>query len=109
VLRNAIGAAALLAALCAASAAQATTVTAPATEDTSVEQQNPNTNFGGGNDLVGGVRRGLLRIEGNPQRWALLKYQVPALLGAVTQVRLRLYKRSGSPSEPFRVQASPCS
>jgi hypothetical protein len=94
--------------LCAATA-QAATVTAPATEDTSVEQQNPNTNFGAGNDIVGGVRRGLLRVEGNPQRWALLKYQVPALPGAVTQVKLRLYKRSGSPSEPFRVQSSPCS
>jgi hypothetical protein len=108
VLRHAIGAAALLAALTTASA-HAATVTAPATEDTSVEQQNPNTNFGAGNDIVGGVRRGLLRIEGNPQRWALLKYQVPALPGAVTQVKLRLYKRSGSPSEPFRVQSSPCS
>ena len=106
-LRNAIGAAALTAALCAAGA-QAATVTAPATEDTSVEQQNPNTNFGSGNDIVGGVRRGLLRIEGSPQRWALLKYQVPALPGPVTQVRLRLYKRSGSPSEPFRVQSAPC-
>jgi hypothetical protein len=108
VLRNAIGAAALLAALTAASA-HAAVVTAPATEDTSVEQQNPNTNFGSGNDIVGGARRGLLRIEGTPQRWALLKYQVPALPGAVTQVKLRLYKRSGSPSEPFRVQSSPCS
>jgi hypothetical protein len=108
VLRNALGGAALLAALLATSA-PAATVTAPVTEDTSVEQQNPNTNFASGNDIVGGVRRGLLRVEGKPQRWALMKYQVPALPGAVTQVRLRLYKRSGSPSEPFRVQASPCS
>jgi hypothetical protein len=108
VLRNALALAALLTALT-AGAAHAATVTAPATEDTSVEQQSPNTNFGSGNDVVGGVRRGLLRIEGNPQRWALLKYQVPALSGTVTQVRLRLYKRSGSPSEPFRVQSSPCS
>jgi hypothetical protein len=108
VLRHALGVAALLAALCAATA-QAATVTAPATEDTSVEQQNPNVNFATGNDIVGGARRGLLRIEGNPQRWALLKYQVPALPGAVAQVKLRLYKRSGSPSEPFRVQSSPCS
>jgi hypothetical protein len=107
-LRNALALAALLIGLGAA-AAHAATVTAPATEDASVEQRNPNTNFGSGNDLVGGVRRGLLRIEGNPQRFALLKYQVPALSGTVTQVRLRLYKRSGSPSEPFRVQSSPCS
>ena len=48
-LRNALGVAAILAAICAASA-QAATVTAPAAEDTSVEQQNPNTNFGSGND-----------------------------------------------------------
>jgi hypothetical protein len=108
VLRNAVGAAVLLAALLAANA-HAANVTVPVTEDTSVEQQNPNTNFGSGNDIVGGVRRGLLRIEGSPQRWALLKYQVPALSGTVTQVKLRLYKRSGSPSEPFRVQSSPCS
>jgi len=108
VLRNALALAALVVALTAA-AAHAATVTAPVTEDTSVEQRNPNTNFGSGNDLVGGVRRGLLRIEGNPQRFALLKYQVPALSGAVTQVKLRLFKRSGSPSEPFRVQSSPCS
>jgi hypothetical protein len=107
-LRNALALAALLIGLSAA-VANAATVTAPATEDTSVEQRNPNTNFGSGNDLVGGVRRGLLRIEGNPQRFALLKYQVPALSGAVTQVRLRLFKRSGTPSEPFRVQSSPCS
>ena len=107
-LKNAIGLAALLAAL-SATAAHAATATAPVTEDASVEQQNPNTNFGGGNDIVGGVRRGLLRVAGNSQRWALMKYQVPALPGAVTQVRLRLYKRSGSPSEPFAVQASPCS
>ena len=93
----------------AAAGADAATVTAPVTEDTSVEQQNPNTNFGSGNDIVGGVRRGLLRIDGSPPRWALLKYQVPALSGAVTQVKLRLYKRSGSPSEQFRVQTSPCS
>ena len=92
----------------AAAHAHAATVTAPVIEDTSVEQQNPTTNFGSGNDIVGGVRRGLLRIDGSPQRWALLKYQVPALSGAVTQVRLRLYKRAGSPSEPFRVQSSPC-
>jgi hypothetical protein len=91
-----------------AGAAHAATVTAPVTEDTSVEQQNPRTNFGSGNDLVGGVRRGLLRIQGNPQRFALLKYQVPPLPGAVTQVRLRLYKRSGSPSQSIRVQSSPC-
>jgi hypothetical protein len=108
VLRNALGVAALLSVL-AAPAAHAATVTAPATEDTSVEQRNPNTNFGSGNDLVGGVRRGLLRIEGNPQRFVLLKYQVPALPGTVTQVKLRLFKRSGSPSEPLRVQGSPCS
>jgi hypothetical protein len=108
VLRNALALTALLTALV-ASAAQAATVTAPATEDTSVDQQNPNTNFGSGNDLVGGVRRGLLRIDGSPQRWALLKYQVPPLSGAVAQVRLRLFKRSGSPSEPIRVQSSPCS
>jgi hypothetical protein len=108
VLRNALALAALLTALT-AGAARAATVTAPATEDTSVEQRSPNTNFGSGNDVVGGVRRGLLRVEGNPQRWALLKYQVPALSGTVTQVGLRLYKRSGSPSEPFRVQSSPCS
>jgi hypothetical protein len=107
VLRNALGVAALLSAL-AAAGAQAATVTAPATEDTSVEQQSPNTNFGSGNDIVGGVRRGLLRIEGSPQRWALLKYQVPTPAGPVSQVRLRLYKRSGSPSEPFRVQSAPC-
>ena len=44
-LRHALGAAALLAALPAATA-QGATVTAPATEDTSVEQQNPITNFG---------------------------------------------------------------
>jgi hypothetical protein len=108
VLKHAIALAALVFAL-SATAADAATVTAPATEDTSVEQRSPNTNFGSGNDLVGGVRRGLLRIEGNPQRWALLKYQVPTLTGPVTQVRLRLFKRSGSPSEPFRVQTSPCS
>jgi hypothetical protein len=108
VLKNALALSALLTAL-AASAAQAATVSAPATEDTSVEQQSPNTNFGSGNNLVGGVRRGLLRIEGSPQRWALLKYQVPALPGTVTQVRLRLFKRSGSPSEPFRVQSTSCS
>jgi hypothetical protein len=107
VLRHALGAAALAALL--AANAHAANITAPATEDTSVEQQNPNTNFGSGNDIVGGVRRGLLRIEGSPQRWALLKYQVPALSGTVTQVKLRLYKRSGSPSEPLRVQSSPCS
>ena len=107
-LKHAIALAALVVALSAA-AADAATVTAPATEDTSVEQRSPSTNFGSGNDLVGGVRRGLLRIEGNPQRWALLKYQVPAFTGTVTQVRLRLFKRSGSPSEPFRVQGSPCS
>ncbi len=106
--KHAIALAALVVALSAA-AADAATVTAPATEDTSVEQRSPSTNFGGGNDLVGGVRRGLLRIEGNPQRWALLKYQVPTFTGTVTQVRLRLFKRSGSPSEPFRVQSSPCS
>jgi len=57
VLRNALGAAALLAAILAANA-HAANITAPATEDTSVEQQNPNTNFGSGNDIVGGVRRG---------------------------------------------------
>jgi hypothetical protein len=93
----------------AAAHAHAATVTVPVIEDTSVEQQNPTTNFGSGNDIVGGVRRGLLRIDGSPQRWALLKYQVPALSGTVTQVRLRLYKRAGSPSEPFRAQSSPCS
>jgi hypothetical protein len=109
VFRNAIVLAALVVALTAAADAHAATITAPATEDTSVDQQNPNTNFGSGNDLVGGVRRGLLRIDGSPTRWALLKYQVPALDGAVTDVRLRLFKRSGSPSEPFRVQSSPCS
>ena len=107
-LKHAIALAALVVAL-SATAADAATVTAPATEDTSVEQRSANTNFGSGNDLVGGVRRGLLRVEGNPQRWALLKYQVPAFTGTVTQVRLRLFKRSGSPSEPFRVQSSPCS
>ena len=82
-LKHAIALAALVVALSAA-AADAATVTAPATEDTSVEQRSPSTNFGSGNDLVGGVRRGLLRIEGNPQRWALLKYQVPAFTGTVT-------------------------
>jgi hypothetical protein len=109
VFRNAIVLAALVVALTAAADADAATITAQATEDTSVDQQNPNTNFGSGNDLVGGVRRGLLRIDGSPQRWALLKYQVPALTGPVTDVRLRLFKRSGSPSEPFRVQSSSCS
>jgi hypothetical protein len=108
VLRNALGAAALLAALVAANASAAT-VTVQVSEDTSVEKQNPNTNFGSGNDIVGGVRRGLLRIEGNPVRWALLKYQVPAPSGPVTQVELRLYKRSGTPSERIQVQTSPCS
>jgi hypothetical protein len=107
--RNAIALAALVVALSAAADARAATITAPATEDASVDQQNPNTNLGGGNDLVGGVRRGLLRIDGSPLKWALLKYQVPALAGTVTDVRLRLFKRSGSPSEPFRVQSSPCS
>jgi hypothetical protein len=108
VFKHAIALAALIVAFTTA-AADAATITAPATGDTSVEQQSPTTNFGSGNDLVGGVRRGLLRIDGSPQRWALLKYQVPALTGTVTAVRLRLFKRSGSPSEPFRVQSSPCS
>jgi hypothetical protein len=108
VLRTTLALTALLFGLI-ASAAHAATVTVVVTEDASVEQRNPSTNFGSGNDLVGGVRRGLLRIEGNPQRFALLKFQVPAPSGTVSQVRLRLFKRSGSPSEPFRVQSSPCS
>jgi hypothetical protein len=81
-----------------ASDALAATTTVPVAADASIESQNPTTNFGSG----------LLRVDGDPQRWALLQYQVPALSGTVTDVKLRVYKRVGSPSQVMQVQSSPC-
>ena len=89
---------AILLAMTATDSAVAATVTAPVVADASVESQNPTTNFGSG----------LLRVDGDPQRWALLQYQVPALSGTVTAAKLRVYKRVGSPSQTVQVQTSPC-
>ena len=79
--------------------AHAATTTVAVIADTSVDASAPATNYGSD----------LLRIDGDPQRWALLQFQVPALSGTVTDARLRIHKRVGSPSQRWDVHAVPCS
>lgn len=94
--------------LWAAGALGATTTLTP-TLDTSVDASYPATTFASGTDLVAGYPRQTLRIDGDPTRFALLRFEVPALYGTPTAATLRLYKRVGSPSEPMNVKSVDCS